>query len=359
LEDDVKNVLVTGGAGFIGSNFVRTLSAKEPDAKIIVLDALTYAGCRENVDESGNVTLVPGNICDAALLTDLLGSGIDTVIHCAAETHVDRSILGPEAFIETNVMGTFRLLEACRKAWAAAPQNGIPRRFHHVSTDEVYGSLGPDDPPFVETTPYDPSSPYSASKAGADHLVRAYSRTYGLPVTISNCSNNYGPYQYPEKLIPLIILNAMEEKPLPVYGDGKQRRDWLYVEDHCEGIYTILKYGVVGHTYNIGGAEERTNIDIIRLICQKLDISAPLHGGKLHESLIQYVADRPGHDRRYSICFDKLHNKTGWVPSHSLAHGIEKTISWYMSHQTWLAAIRGKGHQAWIQENYGNRGAGQ
>lgn len=351
----MKNILVTGGAGFIGSNFVRMLSAREPDARIVVLDALTYAGRRESLDESGGVTFVPGNICDAARVIDLLWAGIDTVVHFAAETHVDRSILGPEAFIETNVTGTFRLLEACRKVWCGTPSDGISRRFHHISTDEVYGSLGPDDPPFVETTSYDPSSPYSASKAASDHLVRAYGRTFGLPITISNCSNNYGPYQHPEKLIPLIILNALEQKPLPVYGDGRQRRDWLYVEDHCEGIYAILKRGSIGHTYNIGGGEERANIDIVRLICQKLDVLSPRSDGKPYESLIAFVADRPGHDRRYSISFKKMYDRIGWMPSYSLAHGIEKTIAWYLANGAWLASVRDKDHRAWMESNYGKR----
>jgi dTDP-glucose 4,6-dehydratase len=351
----MKNVLVTGGAGFIGSNFVRTLSAKEPDARIVVLDALTYAGRRENLNETF-LTFVPGDIRDTALVTDLLGTGIDTVVHFAAETHVDRSILGPAAFIETNVKGTFTMLEACRKVWEAVPANGIARRFHHVSTDEVYGSLGPEDPPFSETTAYDPSSPYSASKAGADHLVRAYSRTFGLPITISNCSNNYGPFQYPEKLIPLVILNALEGKPLPVYGDGKQRRDWLYVEDHCEAIYEILRNGSVGETYNIGGGVERENIDIIRLICQYLDLLAPRPGGQLYETLITFVVDRAGHDRRYAISSKKIVAALGWTPSHSLAHGIEKTVQWYLSNRAWLEAVKARGLEEWIRANYESRG---
>lgn len=352
----MKNVLVTGGAGFIGSNFVPMLLARDPALRVIVLDVLTYAGHRPNLDESsGRITFIQGNIGDKGLVTDILASDdVDTVVHFAAESHVDRSILGPEIFVETNITGTFRLLEACRQVWLHPSRRpGDRRRFHHVSTDEVYGSLGPEDPPFLESTPYDPTSPYSASKAAADHLVRAYGRTFGIETTISNCSNNYGPFQYPEKLIPLMILNARDGKPLPIYGDGRQRRDWLYVDDHCEGILQILEHGKPGHTYNIGGDGEKENIDIVRLICQKLDTLQPLPDGSPHESLMRFVKDRPGHDRRYAICSRKLTEETGWRPAYSLAAGIEKTVDWYLSNGAWLEAVTAKGLASWMKVHYG------
>ena len=326
----MKNVLVTGGAGFIGSNFVRFLLNAEQDVHIINLDALTYAGSPENLEElpdSDRHSFVEGDICDRELVDGLLRQHkIETVVHFAAESHVDRSILGPKQFIETNVIGTFTLLEAVKAYWLEG--QSIHRdqvRFHHVSTDEVYGSLALDNPPFSESTPYAPNSPYAASKAASDHLVRSYYHTYGLPITISNCSNNYGPYQFPEKLIPLMILNAVEGKPLPIYGDGKQIRDWLYVEDHCEAIWMILQHGKPGETYNIGGGNQPTNLEIVRQICKNLDACLPDSRSKPHEKLIQHVSDRLGHDR-------------------------------YLNYGEWISAIKEKKNfDHWIEENYGNR----
>ncbi|MBU4225786.1 MAG: dTDP-glucose 4,6-dehydratase [Chloroflexi bacterium] len=290
----MKNIFITGGAGFIGSNFVRYLLKTEPQVRLLNLDALTYAGSLENLrdlPDPARHTFVHGDICDAGLVTRLISEhGIYTIVHFAAESHVDRSIHGPAPFIQTNIVGTFTLLEAARQVWGKT--GGFDgRRFHHVSTDEVFGSLAPDDPAFSETTPYDPRSPYSASKAASDHLVRAYGHTYGLPVTLSNCSNNYGPYQFPEKLIPLMILNALQGKPLPVYGDGRQVRDWLYVEDHCEAIHLVLKKGRLGETYNIGGGNQPCNLDIVRQICTLLDELRP--ESATHERLITHVPDRP------------------------------------------------------------------
>jgi dTDP-glucose 4,6-dehydratase len=352
----MKNVLVTGGAGFIGSNFVRYLLTVAPDVQVITLDALTYAGSLENLrglpDESRH-TFVHGDICDGGLVERLLREQkIDTLVHFAAESHVDRSILGPAPFIQTNVVGTFTLLEAARAAWKG---NFDGKRFHHVSTDEVFGSLGPEDPPFCETTPYEPRSPYSASKAASDHLARAYFHTYGLPVTITNCSNNYGPYQFPEKLIPLMILNALEGKPLPIYGDGQQIRDWLYVEDHCEAIYRVLEDGRPGETYNIGGGNQPCNLDIVRQICALLDEFHP--AGAPHDRLITHVPDRPGHDRRYAMDIRKIQHELGWWPRHDLASGLRATVRWYLDHPGWVQAIRQQNdYQTWLEQNYAKRG---
>ena len=293
----MKNVLVTGGAGFIGSNFVRYLLQREPDVKVVTLDLLTYAGKMENLEDlprPENHVFVQGDICNRELVDQLLAeNAIDTIVHFAAESHVDRSILGPMPFIQTNIIGTFTLLEAAKNAWKDKPGEF---RFHHISTDEVFGALQSGDPAFEEGTPYNPHSPYSASKASSDHLVRAYYSTYNLPITISNCSNNYGPYQFPEKLIPLMILNGITGKPLPVYGKGEQIRDWLHVMDHCEAIYLILKKGKIGETYCIGGDNQPTNLEIVQLICEILDDKVPRADGKSHTSQIQYVSDRPGHD---------------------------------------------------------------
>ncbi|MGQ9834359.1 MAG: dTDP-glucose 4,6-dehydratase [Candidatus Villigracilaceae bacterium] len=351
----MQNILVTGGAGFIGANFVRYLLKAEPQAHIVNLDALTYAGSLENLrglPDPSRHTFVQGDICDAALVERLLREyEIDTLVHFAAESHVDRSILGPAPFVQTNVVGTFTLLEAARQAWGAQSRG---KRFHHVSTDEVFGSLGPHDPPFSETTPYDPRSPYSASKAASDHLVRAYFHTYGLPVTITNCSNNYGPYQFPEKLIPLMILNALERKPLPVYGDGKQIRDWLYVEDHCEAIYTVLRDGTPGETYNVGGGNQPYNIDLIRQICSLLDDLRP--APVKYASLITHVTDRPGHDRRYAMDTRKIRAELGWRPRHDLTSGLRATVEWYLHNPAWVQAIRSQNdYQTWLQKNYGKR----
>lgn len=353
----MKNMLVTGGAGFIGSNFIRHILHNEPDVRIIDLDLLTYAGKKENLanlPNSQNHIFVQGNICDRMLVDKLLSDyDIDTIVHFAAESHVDRSISGPMPFIQTNIAGTFTLLEAAKNYWQGKTEG---RRFHHVSTDEVFGALNPGDPAFCETTAYDPHSPYSASKASSDHLVRAYFHTYGLPVTISNCSNNYGPYQFPEKLIPLMICNGIMGKPLPVYGQGAQVRDWLHVEDHCEAITMILKNGIVGETYCIGGVNQPTNIEIVRLLCSILDKLVPLPSGAGHESLITYVKDRPGHDFRYDIDTTKIQRELGWKPAHDLNQGMEDTVHWYYSNTAWVDSVMNKNvFSAWLDENYAQR----
>jgi len=329
-----RNMLVTGGAGFIGCNFVRYMLANDPDVRILNLDALTYAGSLDNLnalpDESRHV-FVHGDICDRELVERLLREHeIDTIVHFAAESHVDNSIAGPEIFVRTNVMGTFTLLDAARHFWLEEKGWGeADCRFHHISTDEVYGTLGPDDPAFTETTPYAPNSPYSASKAGSDHLVRAYFHTYGLPVTTTNCSNNYGPYQHQEKFIPTVIRSCLEQKPIPVYGDGTNIRDWLYVEDHCRGVDTVIRRGRVGEVYNIGGCNEWRNIDICRLICRLMDEPRPEHAP--HEELITFVQDRPGHDWRYAIDATKMSKDLGWKPEETFETGIRKTLDWYCS----------------------------
>ncbi|MCL4562631.1 MAG: dTDP-glucose 4,6-dehydratase [Chloroflexi bacterium] len=358
----MKNVLVTGGAGFIGSNFVRYLLRAEPDVRVINLDALTYAGSPENLkglpDESRHI-FVNGNIIDRALVEGIFRHHqIDTVVHFAAESHVDRSILGPEQFVQTNIVGTFTLLDVARQIWlnegGFAPEGA---RFHHVSTDEVYGSLKPGEPAFSESTPYAPRSPYAASKASSDHLARAYATTYGLPVTITNCSNNYGPYQFPEKLIPLTILNAVRGKPLPIYGDGKQVRDWLYVEDHCEAIYRVLLNGKSGETYNVGGNNQPTNLEVVRQICRILDEVQPDSEFFPHDQLIQYVADRPGHDRRYDMNIEKIGSELGWEPRQSLETGLRLTIKWYLENPGWVEAISSRSdYQDWLEKNYAARG---
>ncbi len=332
-------MLVTGGAGFIGSNFVRYMLETHADVRIVNLDALTYAGSLDNLkdlpDESRH-TFVQGDIGDRALVENLLREhGIDTVVHFAAESHVDNSISGPEAFIRTNVLGTFTLLEASRQYWLEEDGPIHQRcRFHHISTDEVYGTLKAGDPAFCETTPYAPNSPYSASKAGSDHLVRAWFHTYGLPVTTSNCSNNYGPYQHGEKFIPTVIRSCIEGRPIPVYGDGTNIRDWLYVTDHCSGIDAVIRRGRLGETYNIGGINEWRNIDICRLICRLMDELRPLpsHASPLtsHEQLITFVKDRPGHDWRYAIDAAKMSNELGWRPAETFETGVRKTVAWYL-----------------------------
>jgi dTDP-glucose 4,6-dehydratase len=354
------NLLITGAAGFIGSNFVHYWMAQHPEDRVIVLDALTYAGNRANLDpvkDRSNFRFVHGDIRDQALIEDLLRSEhIDTLVHFAAESHVDRSISGPDAFIETNILGTHSLLKAARAVWLDDPETRRDdHRFHHVSTDEVYGSLSPTDPAFSETTPYAPNSPYSASKAASDHLVRAYHHTYGLQVTTSNCSNNYGPYHFPEKLIPLCITNILHGLPLPIYGDGKNIRDWLFVADHARGIELILEKGSLGEVYNIGGNNEWTNIDIIRLICRLMDDAfannpelaarypaAPAAQGKATESLITYVKDRPGHDRRYAIDASKAQRELGYTPHESFESGIRRTLDWFLHNETWWQPLRTK-----------------
>jgi len=357
-----KTLLVTGGAGFIGANFIHYTQTHYPDARVINLDLLTYAGSLENLrslPRPDHYEFIQGDICDQKLAEDILrGKGVDTIVHFAAESHVDRSILGPQAFVQTNIFGTFALLEASRQVWLTEQAQPIDRvRFHHISTDEVYGTLGPDDPAFEESTPYAPNSPYAASKAASDHLARAYLHTYGLPVTISNCSNNYGPYQFPEKLIPLMITNALAGKPLPIYGDGRQIRDWLYVEDHCQAIWEIIKEGKVGECYNIGGGNQPANLEIVKTLCAILDRQMPDSPFKPHEQLIAYVQDRPGHDRRYAMNISKIRAQLGWQPRHTLEEGLEKTVSWYMANLEWLDAIREQGdYRKWLDDNYQKRG---
>ena len=351
----MRKLLVTGGAGFIGTNFVYYWLSKYPDDTILVLDALTYAGNRQNLmeaDKNSKFKFVHGNILDQPLVESLLKNHkIDTIVHFAAESHVDRSIHGPDEFISTNIVGTHSLLKAAKKTWLDGDfQN---HRFHHVSTDEVYGSLKPEDPPFAETTPYAPNSPYAASKAASDHLVRAYHETYGLNVTTSNCSNNYGPYQFPEKLIPLIIAHIFDGKPLPIYGDGKQIRDWLYVDDHNLGIDLILNKGVVGETYNIGGDNEKANIDIVANICQLVDklfsgnsalikkyANSPASHGEKSESLITHVQDRAGHDKRYAINAGKIVTALGYTPTCSFENGIKNTLEWYIKNEQWWRSLQ-------------------
>ena len=356
-----QNILVTGGAGFIGSNFIHYLQKNEPDLNLVNLDLLTYAGSLENLKDLPQPEkhrFVEGDICDPALVEELLREHqIDTIVHFAAESHVDRSLQGPGAFVQTNIVGTYTLLEAARKVWLQENQWGADSvRFHHISTDEVYGTLAPDDPAFEETTPYDPTSPYAASKASSDHLVRSYAHSFGLPITISNCSNNYGPYQFPEKLIPLMILNALTGKPLPIYGDGMQIRDWLYVEDHCEAIWAIIQNGELGESYNIGGGNQPPNIEIVRSICAILNEKDLPNSHKPHEQLIQYVTDRPGHDRRYAMNIDKISRELGWQPKYNLKDGLRATVEWYLSHTDWLnAIIEEKDYQNWVQINYQGR----
>ena len=358
----MRNVLVTGGAGFIGSNFVRFLLEREPNVRVVNLDALTYAGSLENLKDlpdPDRYAFVHGDIRDFGTVAGVFRQhAIDTVVHLAAESHVDRSILNPAPFIQTNVLGAFNLLEAARQAWDGSggnPAEGF--RFLHVSTDEVFGSLGPDAPPFSETTPYAPNSPYAASKAASDHLVRAYARTYQLPAIITNCSNNYGPFQFPEKLIPLMILNAVEGRGLPIYGDGQQIRDWLHVQDHCDGLWRALVDGRPGETYNFGGGVQHSNLGLVQQICSHLDHFLPDSPSCPHASLITLVADRPGHDRRYAMDITKARRELGWAPRRTLEDGLRTTVSWYLEHSEWIEAIRNRpSYQDWLRENYGMRG---
>jgi dTDP-glucose 4,6-dehydratase len=363
-----KSVLITGGAGFIGANFVRHWLGTTHAGKVVVLDALTYAG---NIDNLAGLERDPryaferGDICDEEAVRGLLERfQIDTIVHFAAESHVDRSILGPDEFIRTNVLGTHAMLKAAKTLWI--DRKLVPaHRFHHVSTDEVYGSLSPTDAPFHETSPYAPNSPYSASKAGSDHLVRAYHETYGLDTTVTNCSNNYGPYQFPEKLIPLIIINILSGKPLPVYGDGRQIRDWLHVEDHCRAISSALTRGKSGEVYNIGGNSETANIEIVRTLCGLVDEhlaehedarkafpESPVAQGDKAEALINYVRDRPGHDRRYAIDYRKAERELGYAPARGLAQGLRSTLEWYLANAGWWKTLLGRDYSAWIEKNY-------
>jgi dTDP-glucose 4,6-dehydratase len=358
----MKNVLVTGGAGFIGSNFVRYLLSVEPDTDVVNLDALTYAGSIENLKDLPDKTrhtFIHGDITDRSMVDALLRRHeIDTIVHFAAETHVDRSIVDPAPFIQTNIVGTYTLLEAARQFWLVE-SSGLTEqvRFHHISTDEVFGSLGLEENAFSETTPYAPNSPYAASKAASDHLVRAYGHTFGLPATITNCSNNYGPRQFPEKLIPLMILNAISGKPLPIYGDGQQIRDWLFVEDHCDAIWHVIREGKPGETYNVGGNNQPANLTVVKTLCEILDECLPDSPYSPHESLIASVADRPGHDRRYAMNIEKIENDLGWLPKQSLESGLLKTVEWYLNHPEWVEAIREqKDYQGWLAINYEKRG---
>ncbi|GAB4487439.1 MAG: dTDP-glucose 4,6-dehydratase [Thermodesulfovibrionales bacterium] len=360
------NMLVTGGAGFIGSWFIRLmLNTPGYRGRVVNFDKLTYAGNLGSIEdvrgmhEGSRYFFEHGDIRDYDRVSGVFQKyGIGVVVHFAAESHVDRSIFGPKEFVETNISGTFTLLEAARRAWGERKDV----RFHHISTDEVYGSLG-EAGLFAETTPYDPRSPYSASKAASDHLVRAYHHTYGLPATISNCSNNYGPYQFPEKLVPLMILNCLEGKPLPVYGDGGNVRDWLYVEDHCEAVVLILEKGRAGQTYNIGGECEKTNIDVVEEICRAIEEISPSAGnpnlkGKSYRDLISFVPDRPGHDRRYAIDCTKIKQELGWRQRHDFGSGLRETVRWYLRNSGWVESVRSGEYRDWLAKNYGERSRG-
>lgn len=351
-------LLVTGGAGFIGSNFLRDWFARN-DEPVVTVDKLTYAGNRANLaplDDNPCHNFVRGDICDRKLIAQLLSDhGVRAIAHFAAESHVDRSIHAPADFVSTNVVGTFSLLEEARVYWSRlAPGPRQQFRFLHVSTDEVYGSLGVHDPAFTEATAYAPNSPYSASKAASDHMVRAYFHTYGMPVLTSNCSNNYGPLQFPEKLIPLMILNAIEGKPLPVYGNGRNVRDWLHVADHCEALRLILEKGQPGETYNVGGSSEMSNLDVVTSICDVLDRLSPRASGRYSEQ-IAFVTDRPGHDLRYAVNAEKIRKELGWVPRHRFGTGLESTISWYLQNLPWVESIRSGEYLRWIEQNYRSR----
>jgi len=364
----MASLLVTGGAGFIGANFVRYWRDRHESDTVIVLDAFTYAGNHANLDGVDAINVVEGDIRDTGLVTALLTDhAVDTIVHFAAESHVDRSIDGPDAFIDTNVVGTHSLLKAAKVSWLDRG-SGRPHRFHHISTDEVYGSLGPEDPAFCETTPYAPNSPYSASKAASDHLVRAYHHTFGLQVTTSNCSNNYGPYQFPEKLIPLFIINCLTGRPLPIYGDGMNVRDWLHVEDHCHGIGLVLERGKVGETYNIGGGAELANVEVIDAICAGVDAAfagdpqlsrrfpdAPAASGKGCAMLKTHIVDRLGHDRRYAIDERKARSQLGYAPARGFTQGLAATLGWYLANEAWWRAVMDGSYRDWIDRNYGGR----
>jgi dTDP-glucose 4,6-dehydratase len=366
----MSRILITGGAGFIGANFIHYWQDRYPQDRVVTLDALTYAGNRANLvgaEAAGDYQFVHGDIRNQTLVEDLLRSyQIDTIVHFAAESHVDRSISGPDAFVDVNIVGTHSLLKAARSVWladSAAPHPG--HRFHHVSTDEVYGSLESEDPAFTESTPYSPNSPYAASKAASDHLVRAYQHTYGLATTMSNCSNNYGPYQFPEKLIPLLIVNLLEGKPLPIYGDGLNIRDWLFVEDHCRGIDLVLKGGAIGRTYNIGTDNELTNLDLVHTLCDLVDrlfaedpslcqrfASAPPAAGKSCTSAITFVKDRLGHDRRYAIDRTRIASELGFRPEITFDEGLLSTVRWYLENEDWWRSVMDESYRHWVDHHY-------
>ncbi len=368
----MRRLLVTGGAGFIGANFVNYWIEQHPEDAVTVLDALTYAGNLASLRSSSygaKAAFVHGDIRDTTLVERLLRDGrVDTLVHFAAESHVDRSIMGPDAFIDTNVIGTHSLLKAARKVWLE--EKVVPaHRFHHVSTDEVYGSLASDDPPFTESNPHAPNSPYAASKAASDHLVRAYHHTYGLQVTTSNCSNNYGPLHFPEKLIPLMIVNLLQGRPLPIYGDGRNIRDWLHVSDHCRGIEKVLLHGRVGEIYNIGGRAERENIDLVRSLCAIVDgifeqqpqmrerfPDSWIAKGEACAASITYVKDRPGHDRRYAIDCRKIERELGFQPALTIEEGLRQTVEWYIANESWWRSIMDGSYRQWIDANYAARG---
>jgi dTDP-glucose 4,6-dehydratase len=368
----MADLLVTGGAGFIGANFVRHWREARPGDGITVLDALTYAGNRANLAGLDDIAFVEGDIKDTERVAALIADrGIDTIVHFAAESHVDRSIDGPDAFIQTNINGTHSLLKAAKAEWLDRG-SGRAHRFHHISTDEVYGSLGAEDPAFCETHPYQPNSPYSASKAASDHLVRAYHHTFGLETSLTNCSNNYGPYQFPEKLIPLFLINCLTGKPLPIYGDGMNVRDWLHVEDHCRGIALVLEGGAAGETYNIGGGAELPNLEVIGAICAGVDAAferdpalaerfpeAPAAKGARSDTLMTYVADRAGHDRRYAIDESKIRDRLGYRPARGFAEGLSATIAWYLANEPWWRSVMDGSYRDWIGRNYGLRATGR
>ena len=350
-------ILVTGGAGFIGSNFVLDWLADPQAEPVVNLDKLTYAGNRANLsslEKDPRHLFVEGDIGDATLVAQLLRQhAVRAIINFAAESHVDRSIHGPQDFMDTNILGTFHLLQTARSYWSElALERHSQFRFLHVSTDEVYGTLSPEAPAFAETHPYEPNSPYSASKAASDHLVRAWHHTYGMPVLTTNCSNNYGPYHFPEKLIPLVILNALAGKPLPIYGDGQQIRDWLYVKDHCAAIRRVLEAGRLGETYNVGGWNEQANLDVVKTICLLLDELQPRSDGRSYQEQIAFVADRPGHDRRYAIDASKIERELGWRPSETFASGIRKTVQWYLAHGDWVKGVQSGAYREWVAKQY-------
>lgn len=349
-------ILVTGGAGFIGSNFILDWF-RYNDELVINLDKLTYAGNPENLkvlNDDSYYRLIPGNITNTSLLEEIFNQyPISSIVHFAAESHVDRSILKPDAFIDTNIVGTYKLLDTAKQYWSNLTESAKTRfRFIHVSTDEVFGSLEKDTPAFTEQNRYEPNSPYAASKAASDHLVRAFHQTYGFPSIITHCSNNYGPYQFPEKFIPLCIHHALEEKPIPLYGDGQQIRDWLHVSDHCAALRCLLKQGEIGETYNIGGWNEKTNLEVLHFICNVLDQEAPRANGKPYHDFITFVTDRPGHDRRYAINSNKIHDMLGWKPQETFETGIKKTITWYLQHPDWIRQVTSGQYQRWIKQQY-------